>query len=120
MVDRRGRRGDRGSSSRSSGSATLGRARALDARRPAVVPETRANRASRRVGGRARAAAPAAGAPVSRNVFLELSTLGLGGVIGGLVTLPVLGFMVGPAFLKQGGKPHDLGPLTRVSRRASS
>ncbi len=51
---------------------------------------------------------------VSRTVFLEISTLGLGGVIGGLVTLPVLGFVVGPAFLKQGVKPHDLGPLERL------
>jgi quinol---cytochrome c reductase iron-sulfur subunit, bacillus type len=47
----------------------------------------------------------------SRSIFLELSTLGLGGVIGGLVTLPVLGFMIGPAFLKQGVKHQDLGPL---------
>jgi Rieske Fe-S protein len=47
-----------------------------------------------------------------RAKFLELSTLGLGGVIGGIVTVPVLGFMVGPAFLKQGTKDHDLGPLT--------
>jgi Rieske Fe-S protein len=47
-----------------------------------------------------------------RSKFLELSTLGLGGVIGGLVTAPALGFMVAPAFLKQGSKDHDLGPLT--------
>ena len=46
-----------------------------------------------------------------RNVFLEASTLGLGAVIGGLVTLPVLGFMVGPAFLKQGVRHTDLGPI---------
>ena len=32
-------------------------------------------------------------------------------MIGGLVTVPVLGFMVAPAFLKQGDKDHDLGPL---------
>ncbi len=47
-----------------------------------------------------------------RSAFLELSTLGLGGVIGGLVTLPALGFMVMPAFLKQRSGAHDLGPLT--------
>ena len=46
-----------------------------------------------------------------RSKFLEISTLGLGAVIGGLVTVPVLGFMVAPAFLKQGDKDHDLGPL---------
>ncbi len=47
-----------------------------------------------------------------RSKFLEFSTLGLGGVIGGLVTAPALGFMVAPAFLKQGQKDHDIGPLT--------
>jgi Rieske Fe-S protein len=47
-----------------------------------------------------------------RSTFLTLSTLGVGAAIGGLVTVPVLGFMVGPAFLKQGEKDHDLGPLT--------
>jgi Rieske Fe-S protein len=47
-----------------------------------------------------------------RSVFLELSTLGIGGLIGGLVTLPALGFMIGPAFLKQGVKEHDLGPVS--------
>jgi Rieske Fe-S protein len=47
-----------------------------------------------------------------RAKFLELSTLGLGGVIGGLVTAPAIGFMVAPAFLKQGTKDHNIGPLT--------
>ena len=47
-----------------------------------------------------------------RSVFLEISTLGLSQVIGGLVTLPALGFMVLPPFLKQGFKDHDVGPLT--------
>jgi Rieske Fe-S protein len=47
-----------------------------------------------------------------RSRFLEASTLGLGAVIGGLVTAPALGFMVAPAFLKQGQKDHDIGPLT--------
>src|SRR5665213_1287849 len=47
-----------------------------------------------------------------RSKFLEISTLGLGGVIGGIITAPALGFMIAPAFLKQGPKDHDLGPLT--------
>ena len=47
-----------------------------------------------------------------RSKFLELSTLGLGGVIGGIVTAPALGFMIAPSFLKQGTKDHDLGPIT--------
>lgn len=55
-------------------------------------------------------AAPEERFPRSR--FLELSTLGLGGVIGGLVTVPALGFMVIPPFLKQGQKDRDLGPLS--------
>ena len=81
---------------------------------PEVAPETRA--AVRQ---------PALPAPVGgaampepepyerypRSAFLELSTLGLGAVIGGIVTAPALGFMVLPAFLKQGRKDVDLGPL---------
>jgi menaquinol-cytochrome c reductase iron-sulfur subunit len=47
-----------------------------------------------------------------RSKFLEISTLGLGGVIGGLVTVPALGFMIAPPFLKQGQKDHDIGPLS--------
>jgi quinol---cytochrome c reductase iron-sulfur subunit, bacillus type len=47
-----------------------------------------------------------------RSKFLELSTLGLGGVIGGIVSAPAIGFMVAPAFLKQGQKDHDIGPLS--------
>src|SRR5918992_391059 len=44
-----------------------------------------------------------------RNVFLELSTLGIGAAIGGIVTLPVLGFMVLPAFVDQESDEVDLG-----------
>jgi Rieske Fe-S protein len=50
-------------------------------------------------------------ASYARAKFLELSTLGLGAVIGGLVSVPALGFMVLPAFLDQGVEDHDLGPL---------
>lgn len=46
-----------------------------------------------------------------RNKFLELSTLGLGAVIGGIVTLPILGFAVVPAFVDQELDPVDLGPV---------
>ena len=48
----------------------------------------------------------------SRSVFLELGTLGLGGVIGGLVILPSLGFAVLPAFEHHGHAEVDLGPLS--------
>jgi menaquinol-cytochrome c reductase iron-sulfur subunit len=47
-----------------------------------------------------------------RSKFLEFSTLGLGAVIGGVVSAPAIGFMVAPAFLKQGQKDHDLGPIS--------
>ncbi len=70
---------------------------------PEVEPERRDGR------GPSKAVAPPR--TYGRSAFLELSTLGLGGVIGGLVTLPALGFMVMPAFLKQGSRVHDLGPL---------
>jgi menaquinol-cytochrome c reductase iron-sulfur subunit len=47
----------------------------------------------------------------ARRKFLEISTLGVGAAIGGLITLPVLGFTVAPAFLDQGFDDRDLGPL---------
>jgi Rieske Fe-S protein len=46
-----------------------------------------------------------------RDRFLEGATLGLGVLIGGLVTLPALGFMIAPAFVGQEYEPVDLGPL---------
>jgi menaquinol-cytochrome c reductase iron-sulfur subunit len=46
-----------------------------------------------------------------RNVFLELSTLGIGAVIGGIVTLPILGFAVLPSFTDQDFPEVDLGPV---------
>ena len=47
-----------------------------------------------------------------RSVFLEGATLGLGAVIGGIVTVPAVGFAVLPAFLKQHAHEVDLGPLS--------
>ena len=72
---------------------------------PEVEPETRAGRPAE---SPSPPPEPVVVPPdrYSRSVFLELSTLGLGGVIGGLVTVPALGFMIGPAFLKQGEKPR--------------
>jgi Rieske Fe-S protein len=46
-----------------------------------------------------------------RSRFLEGATLGLGAAIGGLVTVPALGFAVAPAFLKQHTHNVDLGPI---------
>ena len=46
-----------------------------------------------------------------RSKFLEAVTLGLGGVIGGVVTVPVLGFTILPPFIKQGHPDIDVGAL---------
>jgi Rieske Fe-S protein len=55
---------------------------------------------------------PVSEAAVTRSRFLEGATLGLGGVIGGLITVPVAGFMVLPGFLGQKQHKVDLGPLS--------
>ena len=54
----------------------------------------------------------ASGERFPRNKFLEGATLGLGAVIGGIVTLPAVGFALLPGFLKQKAHKVDLGPLT--------
>ena len=46
-----------------------------------------------------------------RGTFLGLATLGLGGVITGMVALPVAGFAVLPAFVGQGHDEVDIGPI---------
>jgi menaquinol-cytochrome c reductase iron-sulfur subunit len=51
-----------------------------------------------------------------RSVFLEMSTLGVGGLIGAIVTLPALGFMVAPAFVGQEHDDVDLGPLANFPK----
>jgi Rieske Fe-S protein len=76
---------------------------------PDVAPESAAARAASE-GPPPPEAEPSERYP--RSKFLEVSTLGLGGVLGGLVSAPALGFMVLPAFLKQGEKDHDIGPLS--------
>jgi Rieske Fe-S protein len=47
-----------------------------------------------------------------RNKFLEGTTLGLGAVIGGMITVPVAGFAVLPGFLGQKRHKVDLGLLS--------
>ena len=51
-------------------------------------------------------------AGVTRSRFLEGATLGLGGVIGGLITVPVAGFAILPSFLGQKQHKVDLGPVS--------
>jgi menaquinol-cytochrome c reductase iron-sulfur subunit len=55
---------------------------------------------------------PEPGERFPRSKFLEGATLGLGGVIGVVVTVPAVGFAVLPGFLKQKKHEVDLGPLT--------
>jgi len=63
---------------------------------PAAMPET----------------PPAEAASYPRSKFLEGATLGLGAVIGGIVTVPAVGFAVVPAFLHQGHPDINLGPMS--------
>ena len=55
---------------------------------------------------------PAPGERFPRSKFLEASTLGLGAVIGGVVTVPAIGFMLAPPFVRQGRKEIDIGPIS--------
>jgi len=55
---------------------------------------------------------PAPGERFPRSRFLEGATLGLGGVIGGIVTVPVAGFAILPSFLGQKQHRVDLGPVS--------
>jgi Rieske Fe-S protein len=55
---------------------------------------------------------PPPGERYPRNKFLEFSTLGLGAVIGGLVTIPPLGMLAASGFEGQKFQPVDLGPLS--------
>jgi menaquinol-cytochrome c reductase iron-sulfur subunit len=55
---------------------------------------------------------PEPGERFPRNVFLEGATLGLGSVIAGIVTVPVVGFAIAPVFTHQHEDEVDLGPIT--------
>jgi Rieske Fe-S protein len=46
-----------------------------------------------------------------RSTFLSVTTLGLGGVITGLVAIPVTVFAVAPPFVGQGHDEIDVGPI---------
>jgi menaquinol-cytochrome c reductase iron-sulfur subunit len=47
-----------------------------------------------------------------RSVFLSAATIGVGGLIGAVVTVPVLGFMVLPSFESADAEDVDLGPIS--------
>jgi Rieske Fe-S protein len=59
---------------------------------------------------------PAEPTTVTRSVFLEGSTLGLGALIGGLITVPVAGFALLPPFLDQKVQKVDMGPLEKFAQ----
>jgi Rieske Fe-S protein len=50
-----------------------------------------------------------------RSKFLEGTTLGLGAVIGGIITVPVAGFAVLPGFVGQKRHKVDLGPVSEFA-----
>jgi Rieske Fe-S protein len=72
-----------------------------------VEPERRAP-----AGPREEVPEPVSADTVTRSRFLEGATLGLGGVIGGIITVPVAGFALLPSFLSQKQHKVDLGPLS--------
>src|SRR4051794_30700223 len=85
---------------------------------PAAEAETARYQPSPAVAGTPPLPTPATDEPLDagperypRNVFLELSTLGLGGLIGLIVTAPILGFAVLPGFTDQNYESVPLGPM---------
>ena len=75
---------------------------------PEIAPETRT------VADQPSAAIAVAEQPLPaypRSKFLEASLIGLAGALGGVLTLPVLGFMVLPSFTNVEEEEVDLGPL---------
>ena len=62
--------------------------------------------------GEAGMAAPEPGERFPRSVFLEGATLGLGTVIAGIVTVPIVGFSIAPVFQHPHHDEIDLGPIT--------
>jgi Rieske Fe-S protein len=92
---------------------------------PELEPEQRAPKAAAVPANEGEAAsAPATGEEAEekypRSVFLETATLGLGGVIGGMITVPALGFALLPAFTKQHKISVDLGPLDNFPESSSN
>ena len=54
-----------------------------------------------------------------RSTFLSAATLGLGALIGGLITVPVLGFAVLPSFTNQDEQDVELGPIDEFPEASS-
>ena len=84
------------------------------------LPEVEPERRTRRAAGAESPAEGRAGMPLTseeelatypRSRFLEAATLGLGAVIGGVITVPVLAAAGGPSFSGGEGEDIDLGPV---------
>ncbi len=76
---------------------------------PAIEPETRAVADEPSVAQTTPVEKPLPA--YTRSRFLEASTIGVGAAIGGILTLPVLGFMVLPSFTNIEEDEADLGPI---------
>ena len=88
------------------------RARHLRAARAAGRDRARAPRARRGTASRRRRRTQTPGERFPRSKFLEGTTLGLGAVIGGMITVPVAGFALLPPFIGQKRHKVDLGPVS--------
>ena len=73
---------------------------------PTIQPEVRAADA-----GAVAGAVPEPLPAYTRSGFLEVSLIGLSGVLGAVLTLPVVGFMVLPSFTNVEEDEADLGPI---------
>jgi Rieske Fe-S protein len=78
---------------------------------PSIEPETRTVGDSASTGAIAAVPVDRPLPAYTRSRFLEASTLGVGAAIGAIVTLPVVGFMVLPAFTDVEEDEADLGPI---------
>ena len=86
---------------------------------PHVEPETRAVRetgAPPAAAGAAPVADDEEVAAYPRSTFLSAATIGVGAAIGGIITVPVLGFAVLPSFTNQDEQSVDLGPVENFPR----
>ncbi len=79
---------------------------------PEAVPAAESGPAPPANVGEAGAPLPHAGERFPRNKFLEGATLGLGALIGGVVTVPPVGLLVASAFEGHKFRDIDLGPLS--------
>ena len=79
---------------------------------PPAAPAEPSGPAPPATAGPAGAPLPAPGERFPRSRFLEGATLGLGALIGGVVTVPPVGLLVASAFEGQKFKEVDLGPLS--------